>query len=205
MNNLFIYERFMEKGTGFVGSISYKAQKIAPALSKDQPGRMKYWTRSFKKGTDWKISSTKRTVWVPVDNRKSTRTQKTTPTPQMRHKGSEIVHSLTPNNQCALAWQHQTSFWGTAHKSHAVNKNNFALSTQVPSPYKSERFPFDRLLQIILWEDILQWQSFPELLFTDCSSAASVARLQSQLRRTILFIWSSLAQNLYLCAMCLCT
>lgn len=83
------------------------------------------------KAKDWEISSTKRTVWVPVENRNSMMTQKDESTPQTRHKGSETVHSLTPNNQCALAWQHQMSFRDTAHKTHTPS-----IKTTLPYPHK---------------------------------------------------------------------
>lgn len=49
--------------------------------------------------------------------------------PQLKYKGSDTVHYLTPNNQCALAWQHYMSFWGFAHKTHTtILNNNFTCS-----------------------------------------------------------------------------
>lgn len=84
------------------------------------------------KGTDCEISSAKRTVWVFVKEEKRCGDSKAT---QMRHRGSETVHSLTPNNQCALAWQHWISFRNNAHKTLDVN-NNFTQSSLL-LPYGS--------------------------------------------------------------------
>ena len=120
------------------------------------------------KGSDWEISSTKRTVWVPAENGNSMMTQKTTQLLRWDTMGSETVHSLAPNNQCALAWQHEMSFWGSAHKTHAVNNNNFTSSSQVLSQVNKEQrvrgFIFDRLVEIILRVHILGRQSFTEPL-----------------------------------------